>query len=485
MLRRFILFILLNLLVFQTQAQQMIWASYDKFSGANNHCNTIGEFDEGLYMLRYKDKNLKKNVYIDFYDHNLRLIETTQVGERKMGLEKIMLLEANLHLIYGGNGYSNKTLYKKLLIPLDKEANKIEPVAWLDINTEMGNSTYFDIDYNDARTKGAVNYIEKKGEIGVYNCHFFDANLKITKVATYPFDIESKNVRILSKVIDKHGNLYMAYRKITKSGFFGRDESDVYLLTYNFKENQWNSVLLTDNEFYISTLMIKENAVNDLIHLSFFYSLKLENGNYGLQNMIFSSTNQSLQNRYRKKLDEELTRTITGDKLGKEQELNSFFIRDIIPTSDSGSLVIAERYFVSSQTETYYQNGLPVTASRNVYNFEEVLILSNDFDCKPKWNKTLLKRQNSVTDGGYFSSIVVIPAPDKVHIIYNEKLLNNGDVIQYSIDKEGHSSQKNLFRNDMAAYMIIPSESRNIGYNRAAIPLYISGGDRGLLKIVY
>ena len=469
----------------QLQAQQMIWASYDKFSGANNHCNTIGEFKEGLYMLRYKDKNLKKNVYIDYYDHNLRLIESTQVGERKMSLEKVMLLEENLYMVYAGNGYSNNALYKKLLVPLDKESNKNEPAAWFNINTEMGNTTYFDLDYNDSRTKGVVNYIEKKGETGIYNCHFFDSKLKITKTTNFQFDVESKNINILSKVLDKHGNLYMAYRKITKTGFFSKDESDVYLLTYNFKEDYWNQVLLTDNEFYISTLMIKENTVNDFIHVSFFYSLKLENGNYGLQNMIFSSVNQTLKKRYRKKLEEEFTRTITGDKLGKEQELSSFFIRDIIPTSDSGSLVIAERYFVSSQTETYYQNGLPVTASRNVYNFEEVILLSNDFDCKPKWSKMLLKRQNSVTDGGYFSSVVIVPAPDRVHLIFNEKLLNNGDVIQYSIDKEGVSSQKNLFRNDMAAYMIIPSESRNIGYNRAAIPLYISGGDRGLLKIVY
>ena len=50
---------------------------------------------------------------------------------------------------------------------------------------------------------------------------------------------------------------------------------------------------------------------------------------------------------------------------------------------------------------------------------------------------------------------------------------------------DGNFQQKNLFRYDMAVYMIIPSESRAIGYNRAAIPLYLSGGNRALLKIIY
>ena len=165
--------------------------------------------------------------------------------------------------------------------------------------------------------------------------------------------------------------------------------------------------------------------------------------------------------------------------------LLSFFIKDLIPTSDSGSIVVAERFFLTDQNETFYQNGIPVTQSRNVYNFEEVILFASNKYGGIKWNKAILKRQNSINDGGYFSSIVIIPSPDKIHLLYNEKLVYNGDVIQYCIDKNGISTQKNLFRFDMASYMIIPSESRVIGYNRAAIPMFLSNGERGLLKIIY
>jgi len=464
-------------------AQQMVWASFDKFSGANTHCNVIGENDQGMLILRYKDKSLRRNVYIDFYDHGLRLKNTMSISERKKQVDKVLLLNDKLHVIYHYPNFSSRKLFYKSYNYKNKES-KPELKEWIDLPVESNRIYGYDIIYNHNRNAGLINYIKANNENSTIQLHYFDATLNLEKSIERKLNSSAKNTNIISRTLDQYGNFYCVY-STKRGGFFGKDNPIYYLLTYNKKKYEWKETEINNKELYISSVKLKEDIQNDRVLFSYFYSPNYKNGNYGLANSAYACKNQKRLYISKQQINNEFSRQITGSKLGKEKELNSFYIKNIIPTSDSGSIIIAERFFLTDQNETFYQNGIPVTQSRNVYNFEEVLVFSNNQNGGIKWNKVLLKRQSSINDGGYFSSIVIIPAPDKIHFIYNEKLVYNGDVIQYSIDKNGNSSQKNLFRTDMASYMIIPSESRIIGYNRAAIPMFLSNGERGLLKLIY
>jgi hypothetical protein len=461
----------------------MVWASFDKFSGSNTHCNVIGENDKGVLILRYKDKSLKRNVYIDFYDHGLRLKNTFAISERKKQVDKVLLLKNQLYVIYHYPNYANRKLFYKALDYETKE-NKEELKEWVNIPIENNRLYGYDIIYNHTRNAGLINYIQAEDENSTLFIQYFDDALKLEKPVQYTLNFSAKNTKVMSRIMDKNGNYYCIYAA-QKGGFFAKDNSIYYLLMYNKKNNEWTNTELNSQELFISSVYLKEDIQNKRVLLSYFYSPNYKNGNYGLTNSAYNSNDQKRIYEGRQKINSEFSRQIAGGKLGKEKELNSFYIKDIVPTSDSGSMIIAERFFLTDQNETFYQNGIPVTQSRNVYNFEEVLVFSNNKYGRIQWNKVLLKRQSSINDGGYFSSIIVVPAPDRVHFIYNEKLVYNGDVIQYSINQDGQTSQKNLFRTDMASYMVIPSESRIIGYNRAAIPMFLSNGERGLLKIIY
>lgn len=478
-------FILLLLLGSKfVSAQQMVWASFEKFSGTNTHCNVIGETDAGVLLLRFKDKNLKRNVYIDYYDHALRLKNSFGISERKKQVEKILLLNGKLYTIYQYPTYSAKQLFYKAHNYKNKES-KSELKEWTSIQTDENKIYNFDINYNHSRTLGSIDYLAAiSNEKSEYKVNFFDENLVLNTQTIFPIPSNAKDVTVTGRTIDQYGNFYLLYKTVNGS-FFSRDNEIHHLASYNAKTKRWKDTELNTQEFFISSIIMKEDIVNKRILCSYFYSFDYKNGNFGLTNFAIDAHNQDEIYIQKQKLDSDFSRQITGSKLGKEKELNSFFIQDIIPTSDSGSIIVAERFFLTDQNETFYQNGIPVTTSRNVYNFEELLLFSANKYGGIKWNKVLLKKQNSINDGGYFSSVIIIPSKDKLNILYNEKLVYNGDVIQYSIDKEGNTTQKNLFRKDMAVYMIIPSESRVIGYNRAAIPMFLSNGERGLLKIVY
>lgn len=463
-------------------AQRTVWSSFQKYNGGNATLNIIGETSDGMLALRYSDRNLKKNVFIDYYDFSMRLKNTVGIGMRKQQLEKILLFNNNLYAIYDENSHRSKKLYYKTINYKEKE--KTELVPWLDIPYTNVKLNSFDILYNIQRTAGAVSYQEEYSTSTQLVLTYFDTGLNLEENVKYELLGKSRNIKLHQRILDSDGNFY-AIVSTFKGGFFSRDDERYFLLSYNRQSKNWQKENLNAEDIFVSSVYLKEDVLNSRILLAYFYSLRYQNGTYGLVNMSISSKSQKELYSNSQVIDKDFTRQITGDKIGKEKELNSFAIRDIVPTSDSGSVVLAERFFLTDQNETFYQNGLPVTNSRNVYHFEEVVLFSVSKYGTIRWNKLVLKRQNSINDGGYYSSFVVVPSPTHIHLIYNEKLVYNGDVIQYSIDKDGKSSQKNIFRGDMASYMIVPIESRVIGYNRAAIPVYMSNGDRGILKLIF
>ena len=79
-------------------AQKTVWSSFQKYNGGNATLNIIGETNEGMLALRYSDRNLKKNVFIDYYDFSMRLRNTVGIGMRKQQLEKILLFK-NRHAV--------------------------------------------------------------------------------------------------------------------------------------------------------------------------------------------------------------------------------------------------------------------------------------------------------------------------------------------------------------------------------------------------
>ena len=463
-------------------AQKTVWSTFQKHNNGNSTINIIGETSEGLLSLRYSDRNLKKNVFIDFFDFSMRIKNSVGIGLRKQELEKLLLFEDRLYAVYDENSFRSKKL---LIKPINyKQKEKKELQEWIEIPYNGIKINSFDLHYDDQRTLGALCYQEDHSDFSMIRVQYFNKNMKLEEKASYELKERQKNIRIHQRLIDANGNFYIIISTF-KGGFFSKDDEQYFLLSYNRNEEEWRMQLLNDQEVFVSSIKMKNDLANNRVLLSYFYSLRYRNGNYGLASLSFSAENQNELFSNTKIIDKDFTRQITGDKIGKEKELTSFVIKDIIPTADSGCVVIGERFFLTDQNETFYQNGLPVTTSRNVYHFEEIVLFSLNKYGSLRWNKLVLKRQNSINDGGYYSSFVAIPSPTHIHILFNEKLVYNGDVIQYSIDKEGNSSKKNIFRRDMASYMIVPVESRVVGYNRAAIPVFMSNGDRGILKLVF
>jgi hypothetical protein len=146
----------------------------------------------------------------------------------------------------------------------------------------------------------------------------------------------------------------------------------------------------------------------------------------------------------------------------KNLDLNDIYIRKIIPRSDGGLFLVAEKYFLTRQSYTYYVNGFPQTNTRTVYNYNDVLLLSLNADGLMENGDIVNKEQQTVCDGGFFSSITNFVSNDAIYTIYNADVTQEGDVLLCKFDVKGKTENKILVKAINASLLIIPQDSKQI-----------------------
>ena len=129
-------------------------------------------------------------------------------------------------------------------------------------------------------------------------------------------------------------------------------------------------------------------------------------------------------------------------------------------------------------------NGIPVSTSKNIYNFNELLVLNYDHDAFLDWHELIIKNQTTINDGGYYSSAVVFVGDRFIQLLYNDQLRSSGEVMQYTIYNNGRVESAKLLKSQLDFVAIIPEEAKQVSSNKLIIPT--SKNRRfALLKLIY
>jgi hypothetical protein len=147
-----------------------------------------------------------------------------------------------------------------------------------------------------------------------------------------------------------------------------------------------------------------------------------------------------------------------------------FNILDAIPRSDGGIMLIAEQKDIATQDDIILVNGIPQSTSKDIYNFNELLVLNYDAEGFMDWHKLITKNQTTVNDAGYYSSIVIFVGEKFVQLLYNDQLRSSGDVMQYTIYNNGYVEANKLLKAQLDHVAIIPSEAKQVSSNKVIIP---------------
>ena len=72
---------------------------------------------------------------------------------------------------------------------------------------------------------------------------------------------------------------------------------------------------------------------------------------------------------------ESSARQFTGlGSLKRNERPENYYIRNVVPLSHGGWLMLSEQFYESRQMETYYVNGVPQTSSKLFYHYGDIAL---------------------------------------------------------------------------------------------------------------
>lgn len=165
-------------------------------------------------------------------------------------------------------------------------------------------------------------------------------------------------------------------------------------------------------------------------------------------------------------------KTLDGNLKSKRfRNPKNYTSRRIIGMDDSTSVLLLERYVEMRQLETYYINGIPQTATKILFNFNEigVAVLNNmgGIDTVIRINKEQIASPNTSYLLGYGSFV----CEKGIHLVYNADISKNNEVIDIVIRPDFDIEKHVLVNSDNFYNVVIPFDGKETDYCTFTVPL--------------
>jgi hypothetical protein len=313
-------------------------------------------------------------------------------------------------------------------------------------------------------------------------------DLELRELKSNAFEIPVKYEDFISVDFqtDHQGRVYLLMKEKSKTSRKGERTWEPWrLFCWNSVSDQLSDYALNDSGVFLQKAKISIDRQREEVLVTAFYSNMGPDGFSGMYLFRLFNHPSLAPTRTFSKFSKDIMVDLIGERHEEdESEAYEFEQLKAVPMSHGGITVVSERASMSSEEDVIYVNGIPQNTSRNIYNFDEVFVLSLDSSGKIVWHKMINKSQSSMNDGGYYSSVIVGVTQDNIHIIFNDKMRGNGNVMQYSINGKGVMSDVILLRSDREYLSVIPAESKQISSNKLLIP--VSRDKKfALLKLIY
>jgi hypothetical protein len=482
--------LLIVILFCQTAYGQTIeWSNSRKLRGNSVYTHVIGQNSTGIYLLRQKNRLFSKYIILEKYHHQLGFAFSRSLLLQK---SRILNAEVNEYGIYLVSVRFNKSSSRNELL-----------VSFYDQNLNPGIYNQRLVDFAPLANyydKGDFKLSVSKNRKYIAVLHTEMSDKKQRVVSTKVFDnqfnlISSKMVELpyaynLSQIHDfKLSNDLQGFFILEdvpkKNARKGMLRSTFNLYHYDAKKDNINDYELSDDEHFIQNLKLHIDQLNETINVSGFYSKEQAKKFNGVFNGQFNLHNPDSNKISYTEISKETISSLIGQKNAElDKELANFSLIKAVSTNNNEVVLVAERNSISNEEDVLYVNGTPQALARNIYNFDDLLILALDSSRSIKWHHIIQKNQSSMNDGGYFGSVAMAVTHRSINVLFNDNMRNSGNVMHYTISPEGKVSDKILLHSDTEFVSIIPGESRQISPTTLLIPT-VKNKKFALLKISY
>jgi hypothetical protein len=170
--------------------------------------------------------------------------------------------------------------------------------------------------------------------------------------------------------------------------------------------------------------------------------------------------------------DNEHLTLVLGKVIKKNVGFGDVSVQKIIPRSDGGTLMIAERNRKYVRNTTNYSSyyGRNLNPVQTDYYFNEILLYSFNPDGTLHWKEILHKKQFSQDDNGAFSSFFLFFNRTNLRLIYNDAIKSTGTVYEYVVKGNGEADRASLFNTKPYKFMLKMTEALQVSNNALLIP---------------
>lgn len=475
MMRKTLFSLILLSCVIGLRGQTVEWSNQQKMKSKLNYTQVLGENAAGVFIVRSRNSEFIKDLTLEKYKPNLALEFSKDLYQPQNSIvERVIIQESGL-LLFTSQKNQTENKIELYCTRLDDAGNpQPNPTLMLQVDaaTFKGN-THFYIRAAADKSKYSVGYFTLGAEKNTSVFHLIGYNA--TMVKTFKRDYQMKDaiddIVLTSIECDNEGNVFtlLDFPKDPKKTRT-TDPRKFFLYAFFAASDNMLEYELGNDSIFINELGLAVNNFAKSVAVCGFYSYKNDNNVAGDFYYSISATTTMIET----KSFEDYSKGFVSKIAGSMQNENGFnisdlYIRKIIPRSDGGCLVIAEKFYETKQAYTYYVNGFPQTSYRSIYNYDEIVVTSRNKDGSTQFRNFVKKQQSSLSDGGYYSSFVTMLGNDRIGLIYNSDVSNDSDVMLTTVSNKGLIDTKVLIKSMSYYVSIMPPESKQVSAGSAVI----------------
>ena len=511
LLHSFCTFAVIFISFFQLSAQQddipaqIRWGESMIEPAGSRIIKVIDVNKQGFHVLRKKEEGtlIGEQVYVEYFNNDLEIKRAEKLDLKYKGkdrnFEDVLMVGGQLYLFTSYNNQAQKKnylFYQKLSKRL-QPSRQLKKIAEIDTRNKSLTGSFNLLISEDSSKVLLYNQLaNKKKEPEQFALRVLDNQLQPIWSRDIILPYNDQQFTIKDYRIDESGNVYLMgllYIDGIRKEKRGLPNYQYVILAYteNGEADQEYQIDIKDK--FITDLTFRIADDGQLVCAG-FYS---EKGTTSVKGTCFFHLNpqtQAVDHLSFKEFDFEFRSGFlsnnaqrraaraeySGDK-DKQAELYRFSVDELVLRSDGGALLVAEQYYVYERSYRYWDGTLRYEYN---YHYNDIIIVNIRPDGSIEWATRIPKRQETINDGGYFSSYAMSIVRDRIYFIFNDNSRNfdndgstrlynfngsNSIITLAEVRKDGNLLMYPLFRNRAAGTITRPKICKQIGSRRMMI----------------
>lgn len=401
---------------------------------------------DAYYVLRQRSESAiaRAEVFIEQYDNQQRLKRSVELPlkyKRKWrAFEDLVKIGGSFYFFTSFNNEAqrkNYLFYQKLNRRLQPERNLTKITDIPAANRARAGAFNLILSQDSSKVLLYSQLDNKRKEPEHFAIRVFDNQMQELWAKNIRLPYNEQQFSVEDYRVDENGNVYLLCIQYmdgsSQAVRRGTANYQYVILAYtnNGEDKQEYRIAVRDK--FITDMTFRIGNQRELICAGFFSdkgttSIKgtcffrvdpetEEAFNISLQEFDFEFRTAFMRNGQQRRAE----RAEQSGNTDQQAELNRFALNDLILRSDGGAVIVAEQYFVYQRTYRMWDGTLQFD---EFYNYNDIIVVNIRPDGSMEWAVRIPKRQETVNDGGYYSSYAMAVVRDRLYFMFNDNSRN-------------------------------------------------------------